>query len=236
MKARLFCPYCARTNDTEFTAHFIPKNDNRYQFTCPAGHHFEATIVYHEFQKLFEIAIEMLSSDYYREAIASFAASYERFMELFIRIVMRANKIENEVTDKAWKNISHFSERQFGAFIVLFALEFSTQPNLLSNTLIRLRNQVIHQGYFPTKEECISYGSAVLDFIRATIKRLHASEKHHDELIRSINDQDDFSATAPELHFYAYPLIGTNRPPENDTNTLEDMLSAAIQARTIHMA
>lgn len=230
MKIVLYCPSCDPVSAGNFTVDLLFKNDCSYELECPKGHRFRANVLYHEFQKLFEVAVNALADDYYREAVGSFAASYERFMELFVRIAMKANKTDSDELKKGWKKISRQSERQLGAFIILFVLEFGTQPPLLASAQIELRNNVVHQGYFPTKEESLKYGGAVLDSIRQTIRVLYASEKHNPELIGSINDQGDFSSTGPKLHYYAYPLIGTNRPPSHDTKTLEDMLEHAVQA------
>jgi hypothetical protein len=202
-----------------------------YEIECPNGHRFEANILYHEFQKLFEVAVNALADDYYREAVSSFAASYERFMELFIRIVMKANDTTDDQLVNGWKKISRQSERQLGAFIILFILEFDTQPPVLANADIELRNRVIHQGYFPTKVESLKYGRAVLDSIRQAIRVLYDSKKHQVGLIGSINDQGDFSTSGPSYHYYAWPLIGTNRPPSEDTKTLDEMLEYVAQLR-----
>ena len=230
MRAFLHCPSCDPSAD-QFAFDFVPKNDCVYQIECPNGHRFSANILYHEFQKLFESAVDALADSYYREAVGSFAASYERFMELFIRIVMKSNDTPDDELAKGWNRISRQSERQLGAFIILFVLEFGTQPPLLANADIELRNKVIHQGYFPTKDECLKYGRAVLYAIRQTMKVLYDSKKHQAHLIRSINDQGDFSSSGPSFHYYAYPLIGTNRPPSDDTKTLDEMLTYVLEIR-----
>ena len=231
MKVFLHCPSCDFAAAKLFSVELLPKNDCVYEIECPKGHRFLANILYHEFQKLFEVAVNALADDYYREAVGSFAASYERSMELFIRIVMKANGTPDDELANAWKKISRQSERQLGAFIMLFVLEFGTQPPLLANAQIELRNHVIHQGYFPTKEECLKYGRAVLDSIRQTIRVLSDSKKHQVELIRSINDQGDFSSSGPNYHYFAWPLIGTNRPLADDTKTLDEMLEYVVAIR-----
>jgi hypothetical protein len=231
MKVFLHCPSCDFAAAELFSVDLLPKNDSVYEIECPKGHRFLANILYHEFQKLFEVAVSALADDYYREAVGSFAASYERFMELFIRIVLKANGTPNDQLANGWKKISRQSERQLGAFIMLFVLEFGRQPPLLANAHIELRNNVIHQGYFPTKEECLKYGRAVRDSIRQTIKVLYDSKKHQTYLVGSINDQGDFSTSGPNYHYFAYPLIGTNRPPSEDTKTLEEMLAYVVEIR-----
>jgi len=230
MRVALFCPSCDHAT-AHFTAELLPKNDSMYEIECPNGHRFFANILYHEFQKLFEVAVNALADDYYRESVGSFAASYERFLELFIRIVMKANGTDNDELAKGWKKVSRQSERQLGAFIYLFLLEFGAQPPLLGQAQIELRNKVVHQGYFPTKDECVKYGGAVLDSIRQAIRVLHSSKQHQPELVRSINDQGNFSSDGPSSHYYAYPLIPTNCSPSEDAKTLEDMLEDAIRMR-----
>lgn len=231
MRVFLFCPSCGFNTSDGFSVELLPKNDCVYEVECPNGHRFTANILYHEFQKLFEIAVNALADDNYREAVGSFAASYERCVELFIRIVMKANGTDAEELANGWKKISRQSERQLGAFVVLYILEFGTQPPLLTNSQIELRNNVIHQGYFPNKDECLKYGNVVLDCIRRTVQVLHNSDKHHSELIGAINDQGDFSSSGPRYHCYPDAFIGINRNPDLDLKTLDEMLAHVSQTR-----
>jgi hypothetical protein len=231
MRVFLLCPACDPKLAEQFAVELLPKNECVYEIDCPNGHRFMANIFYHEFQKLFEVAVNSLADNYYREAVGSFAASYERFMELFIRIVMKANGTSDTELADGWKKISRQSERQLGAFILLYIIEFGGQAPVLANVYIELRNKVIHQGYFPTREECLKYGRAVLDSTRQTIQILYDSSKHQEHLIRSINNQGTFSPSGPNYHYHPYPLIGTNRPPSDDTKSLDEMLAYVVQMR-----
>jgi hypothetical protein len=111
MKIDVIRPQCNPGVLESFSLEVRPKNDCVYEINCPHGHRFTANVLYHEFQKLFEVAIAALVDEYFREAIGSFTASYERFMELFIRIVMRANGIDDNIIDKSRKKVSSQSER-----------------------------------------------------------------------------------------------------------------------------
>ena len=82
MRTFLHCPSCDPSAD-QFAIDFVPKNDSVHEIECPNGHRFSANLIYHEFQKLCESAVNALADAYYREAVSSFAASYERFIELF---------------------------------------------------------------------------------------------------------------------------------------------------------
>jgi len=223
MKANLLCPYCT----TSFSVTLAWKNDSTYTVECPNGHGFESEILYHDFQKLFEIGVSTMAEGYYREALGSFTATYERFMELVIKIIMSVHRIDNNTFDATWKHVSRQSERQLGAFAFLFALEFAKPPPLLSEKLVALRNKVIHQGYFPTRSECLCYGQAVLDFARESLVLLFQSPPHKAELIRSINNKMNLGHPTPQVVCFPWHLIGTNRDPTADTKPLEQMVSEA---------
>jgi hypothetical protein len=230
MEVPLSCPVCS-PHQPVFYVQVLLKNDCVYEFECPSGHSFTANILYHDFQKLFEVAVNALADNYYREAVGSFAASYERFMELSIRIIMKANGVDAESLESGWKAIARQSERQLGAYIFLFLREFNRRPQLLTDKQVQLRNKVIHQGYFPDRDECLKYGAEVLESIRSTIDALYYSEVHKDALIGSINDKGDFSPGGPRMHLYARPFILTNSPPETGINTLDEMLEFVVKSR-----
>lgn len=224
MKVDVICPHCGPGENQPFSTQVAPKNNCVYELKCPAGHIFSANVLYHEFQKLFEVAVAAIVDEYFREGIGSLTASYERFMELFIRVVMNEREIPSEAMEKTWKLVSRQSERQLGAFIILYGLQFETQPKLLPNKMVELRNKVIHQGYFPNLAECASYGAAVLEFMNSTLQAMREVQGLRNELTRAINDQGDFSEDGPKVHFYAYPLVGTNHPPGQVGKSFEDML------------
>jgi len=50
--------------------------------------------------------------------------------------------------------------------------EIGSRPALLSNNKVKFRNEVIHKGKIPSKEQAIEYGQAVLDVVRPLLKRL----------------------------------------------------------------
>jgi len=206
MEVPLSCPVCS-PHQPSFYVQVLLKNDCVYEFECPSGHFFTANILYHDFQKLFEVAVNALADDYYREAVVSFAASYERFMELSIRIIMKANGVDAENLESGWKAIARQSERQLGAYIFLFLREFNRRPQLLTDKHVQLRNKVIHQGYFPDRDECLKYGAEVLESIRSTIHALYYSVVHKDALIAQLTTRVTFPMMDREcicMHAHSY--------------------------------
>jgi glutamyl/glutaminyl-tRNA synthetase len=157
------------------------RDDGIYEFKCPEGHQSLTVLRTPKHEVLFTIASNALLGGYLRDAVASFAASLERFYEFAIRVICREKAISQQEFEKCWKSISKQSERQLGAFTMLWFVEMGDPPNLLSNKMVELRNQVIHQGKIPTYQNCIEFGQAVIDVIspieRKMLDRFPASHK-----------------------------------------------------------
>jgi hypothetical protein len=58
------------------------------------------------------------------------------------------------------------SERQLGMFIAAHLLHFKKAPNLMPEKRANFRNDVIHKGRIPLKEEAVEYANEVLGLIR----------------------------------------------------------------------
>lgn len=141
------------------------KEDGLYHLECPLGHKTKIPFLGHRFEFLYELGLYAILDGYFREAVASFTSSLERFYEFYINFIVFKDKIPESDFDKTWKIIANQSERQLGAFIFAYLKENSSSPELLSNSNIEFRNNVIHKGKFPNKEEALKYGKAVLDVI-----------------------------------------------------------------------
>ncbi len=189
------------------------------------------SVGYHDFQILFEIGINAIHDGYYREAIASFTASYERFLEFFTRIVVTASGTSAEEYDKAWKHIRNQSERQLGAFTFVFLLTYQESPLLLSDKQVSLRNNVIHKGKIPTRADCVKYGDDIMKIILNFLRKLWQS--HQQEVIRSINTKIfSDNSQGPMVIFLPWMTLPTNREPPAEGNypNLEALLKGVGQA------
>lgn len=128
------------------------------------------------------------------ESVSSIAAGLERSYEFFIRVACRKKTLNPEVMSRTWKMVARQSERQFGAFCFLYALE-TCRPFNLSNHISEFRNRVIHQGYIPSREEVVDFGNQVFDKIH-DISR--AVEKLGDEYVQA-EEQDNLNAQENEI-------------------------------------
>jgi len=155
-------------------------DDGRYEITCSHGHETVTVLQQQKFEVLFDIGAHAILDGYYREAVSSFTSSLERFYEFSIRVFMEKSGSSDTLYRTCWKNISSQSERQLGAFIFLWAFCLGESPQLLSNPQISFRNDVIHKGKIPTKNEAIKYGDAILETLRPKMRLLQ--QKFSDEV------------------------------------------------------
>jgi hypothetical protein len=161
-----------------------PSDDGRYEVICPKGHKSIIVLQQQKFEVLYDIGAYAIVDGYYREAVSSFTSSLERFFEFFCKVMLYAKHIDPSVVDKSWKPISKQSERQLGAFTILYTSEFKAVPILLENKYTEFRNDVIHNGKIPTQEEAVVYGQAVLDCIRPLLSEMKA--KYQKEIEQTV--------------------------------------------------
>ena len=171
MRLLVSCMQCFQEfgRPTEEFSHVEFCDNGRYEIRCSFGHETTTILQQQKFEVLFEIGAHAILDGYYREAVSSFTSSLERFYEFSLRLFLQKSSGSDALFQNCWKNVASQSERQLGAFVFLWALNFGKSPELLSNRQISFRNDVIHKGKIPTKEEAIKYGNAVLDVLRPKI-------------------------------------------------------------------
>ena len=146
-----------------------------YDVVCQFGHKSTNIIDNIDFEMLFEYGVNALADGYYREAVSSFASALERYYEFFIKAALHTQNIDFTTIDKSWKLISGQSERQLGAYIMLYTQLFGQDPQLLNpNKEVVFRNGVIHKGNIPTRAEAVNFGNKVLDIIKLSLENLKA--------------------------------------------------------------
>ena len=148
------------------------KDDGRYEFTCPQGHKTVTILQQQKFELLFEIGAYALVDGYYRESVASFTAALERFYEFFFRVVFLREHQEDDAVEKSWKTMAAQSERQLGAYVAAYLMTFKSAPELLPNSKVKFRNNVIHKGAIPSKQEALQFGQAIMDIVNPVLSKL----------------------------------------------------------------
>jgi hypothetical protein len=166
---------------------------------CEQGHTTVVTLPMPAFELLFDFGCSALLDGYPREAVTSFASSFERFEEFTCRFLLARRNLSFEGVDAWWKEVATSSERQMGSFVALWISHFLRPPPLLPRKLVEFRNDCVHKGRIPPESEAKAYGEAILraevggivtlrncfdselaydDFVEHHILRLGASEPH----------------------------------------------------------
>lgn len=229
MKFTMHCFECDPKGKKFLKVNIKATNEGIYDAECPNGHKYKFDIACNPFQVIFENGIYALCDKYYIEAFSSFASAYERFMEFFVQVVTISNGVDlDKFKTNLGKNMNR-AERLLGAYAMGYMVAFNEQPKVMTNSLNKLRNDVVHNGYIPEKKDCIKYGNALLKIITPTIKRLREDSKYKGEVIRAANDSIN-----PESYkqgasvFHPWPMIGTNRKLDGDSDlTIESLLEYA---------
>jgi hypothetical protein len=147
-------------------------DDGRYEVTCRAGHTSVTVLQQQKFEILFEISAHAILDGYYREAVVTFAACLERTYEFVIRVHGLTSELTFDTIDDCWRHLSKSLERQLGAFVVAYTNQFGRAPQLLERKFVELRNDVVHKGKIPSREESVHYGQAVLDQGRSLLSEV----------------------------------------------------------------
>jgi len=178
MKIFAVCAQCMRDDiENADMALVEPNSAGFYKFTCSKGHQSFHVPQESDFEILFEIGCYAIVDGYYREAVSTFSAALERFYEFYLNLVYRKKKIDKDFYIKSWKEVSNQSERQLGAFIFAWLLENKENPEVLRQKQREFRNDVIHKGFIPSRDQAVNFGQAVLDLISSQIKTIKTNYK-----------------------------------------------------------
>ena len=164
MQTVTICAQCQAEDGTLNAALALARipEEGVIESTCSRGHRSFTVIQQMKFELLSDMAILAIVDGYYRDAIASFIGALERLHEFFVEAMCRKRDIARDVFTAAWKPMGNRSERQLGAFIAAYVLETGEPPKLLPDVQTKLRNDVIHKGKFPERNEVVRFGQAVL--------------------------------------------------------------------------
>ncbi len=153
------------------------------ELSCKNGHKTIVCLQNFNFEIHFQIGALAFIDGYYAESTFAFAKALERAYEFCIKLFSLEDSSSHGF-ETAWKSIKKSSERQLGVFIFLYLKRFKECPlifpdqKLTSSTKCsEFRNNVIHEGYLPSKDEAFAYGKMVFEYIRGLIVKLQKEDK-----------------------------------------------------------
>jgi len=86
--------------------------------------------------------------------------------------------MSEELFQKMFNEMARQSERQLGAFMMLYAVEFD-EAHKLDKQIVEFRNGVIHKGVIPDLDEAKKFCSAVYEIIAGLYEKLSGKYSEH---------------------------------------------------------
>jgi len=178
-------------------------NDFYFVTKCAKGHITMTVLQEERFEILFDFACSAFLDGYYRDAVSNAAAAVERLHEFVVKVIVinslingdsdNASLIDSKIKqfeDKIWKKMKNQSERQLGAFYLAYFNTFNHEaPNFVEKNA-ELRNNTIHKGYIPSKEEAKLYLSGTFNYMLDVLAPLKIEFKESISILtkRNINN------------------------------------------------
>jgi len=153
---------------------------------CARGHKSTIFVQSLKFEVLMESGANALLEGYTFEACAAFSAALERFYEFALRVMCMARGMTEETLGKMFAEMARQSERQLGAFMMLYAAEFA-EPYKPNTKIVEFRNSVIHKGVIPEPEAARKFCGDVYELIVPLYAKLSGRYK---EDIRKLIGQE----------------------------------------------
>ena len=150
------------------------RDDGAYLGTCSRGHEIAFALQSLRHEMLYEAGGVALVCGFNREAISTMATALERFYEFAIFVFAEHRGVSQADVEKAWKGIGGNSERQIGAFLFLYLTALGKPYAGIDQKMTALRNEVVHKGKIPTREQTLAFAEYVFNSIvtaRAELKR-----------------------------------------------------------------
>lgn len=145
------------------------RNSNAYLFECHRGRNTLCILNNFRFEILCEMAATAFVREEYDSCVARFYTAFERFEEVQIKIILYELGITEDAAEGVWKRLRNSSVMQAGAAAIGRAIsnqnaqvEWPEISRTKREKLSSLRNKVVHDGFFPSREQTISFADDLL--------------------------------------------------------------------------
>lgn len=168
------------------------------------GHTIRLVLQNLQHELLFESGVMALLSGFHLQAVSSIATALERFFEFAIRVFLIHTEASPANVDTAWKMIAASSERQYGAFLLLYLATMKKSYDRENRKMVEIRNRVVHRGEIPTPEMARDFAKYVYEIAR--------------DVRAALVDLDGKAVEQAEWQTYrrAHDLLDQREPPKPD--------------------
>ena len=200
---------------------------------CSRGHKSVILVQSLKFEVLMESGANALLEGYTFEACAAFSAALERFYEFSLRVMCIARGMSQETLGKMFAEMARQSERQLGAFMMLYAAEFA-QPYKPNPKIVEFRNSVIHKGVIPEPDAAKKFCGDVYELIVALYAKL--SGRHKEEIRKLVRQELQEKRKKADAELPAPTSTGTtffNIAQEANRASLAEALESYVKAQSL---
>ena len=147
--------------------------DGILRVVCPkCGNIIVIRSVCLQFENYLHCAIERFLDEDYAETVFWLSKAKETFVQFVIELLFYEK--DKTIPNLAKHNL-HLSERRYGFFCALYWARFGEFLDLKKGKgkdVTEIRNKIMHDGIYPTKEDVIAYGNHIFDFIRYIVIKI----------------------------------------------------------------
>ncbi|WP_096109852.1 hypothetical protein [Levilactobacillus brevis] len=168
-----YCPYCKEKGHKQI-AYGLLNNDNYSILECPKGHSFIIYLQNNKYEWLIRNSLNAFIDRYYLESFMALYQAIEQFRVSFIQgSYISHGQTRLRTIDKMFSTMLD-STQILGAYKSAYLLETGelvdlkgSKHTLFTNKLsiIKLRNKIVHQGYYPSKKEVVASGNIIINYI-----------------------------------------------------------------------
>jgi hypothetical protein len=162
-------------------------------------------------------AAKALLDGYNNESVSSWSTALERAQEFWLRVVFRARHADLVAFETAWRDVASQSERQFGAFHLLYVLETGTVLKL-HDDVRRIRNSAVHRGRIIEEGEAIRFADLVFERIRLIENHLRNAYAEVSALEAAAEVAKQRTLVRPSMEFVTLKPFGVKI--DNDNNVV----------------
>lgn len=162
---------------------------------CPQGHEVRFRLSYeapHEL--LLDAGALALLDEYYREAVANFAAGLEQSFEFYVEASMYAAGIPDPQIRKLLTQ-NRLDQRRLGMMSACYLRDTGQPFDLLDNRYVAFRNRVVHNAAWPARAEAVGYA----DYVCRTVIALHAALGSKLSALLDLKDERADAVAADDL-------------------------------------
>lgn len=195
---------------------------------CPNGHNFATLLRDRKYRVLLRSACETLLQEHEKDSLGGFAVGLERAYEFFIRVAVRRHGMSQPTFEKTWKKLASQSERQFGAFMVLYTLATNTHFELPEH-YVTLRNKITHGGFIPSRQDVLYFASTVVIKVEEIAR---ACENIGPQHMQSVDEESwrELEAKAPSGMPFIWDVPGIVELDADSRLAEEDELDLILRA------